>query len=59
MEVGGSKGMKNGRRSNREKKIALLQDVLWFFTHLNKKSFMFLCDFSSFKVVMFLKLVFR
>ncbi|KAI5418136.1 uncharacterized protein LOC127074469 isoform X1 [Lathyrus oleraceus] len=27
MEVGGSKGMKNGRRSNREKKIALLQDV--------------------------------
>jgi len=28
MEGGGSKGMKNGRRSNREKKIALLQDVL-------------------------------
>jgi hypothetical protein len=29
--------MKNVRRSNRERKIALLQDVFWFFTQLKKK----------------------
>lgn len=51
MEGRGSKAMKNGRRSNRERKIALLQDVCIYLNEI--LCILFLIYSFSFKVVMF------